>query len=112
MRRVVGRCGSGPDHPSLANRDAAPDVAEADGEVHNAVDVFHCRGNLLGRFGLDVADRFITIWEDVAGTAYHPWAETVMLVDALGWITRHNGSARHREELESVLARRLAEFGM
>jgi len=77
-----------------------------------AVDVFHCRGNLLGRFGLDVADRFITIWEDVAGTDYHPWAETVMLVDALGWITRHNGSARHREELESVLARRLAEFGM
>jgi aminoglycoside phosphotransferase (APT) family kinase protein len=76
-----------------------------------AVDVFHCRANLLGRFGIEVADRFISVWEATTGLTYHPWAETVMLVDVLDWITRHNGPSRERVELESLLARRLAELG-
>lgn len=74
-----------------------------------AVDVWHCRGNLLGRFGLDVADRFVKLWEQVSGHAYNPWAETVMLVDAIGWLgPRTEGK---RQLLERLLARRLAEFG-
>ena len=76
-----------------------------------AVDVFHCRGNLLGRFGMEVADRFLRVWETISGRTYHPWAETVMLVDALDWVTRHDVDVSERANLETLLARRLAELG-
>jgi hypothetical protein len=42
-----------------------------------SVDVFHCRGNITDRFGLDVPDRFIDIWQTVSGSTYDPWAEVV-----------------------------------
>jgi aminoglycoside phosphotransferase (APT) family kinase protein len=76
-----------------------------------SVDVFHCRGNIIDRFGLDVADRFIDIWQTISGSTYHPWAEVVMLVDALGWRpeSRTHRSAR---DLEEALACRLAELGL
>lgn len=76
-----------------------------------SVDVSHCRGNLIGRFGLEVADRFTTIWQDVSGERYHPWAEAAMAVDALGW---HGTSARPRQErldIETSIARALGELG-
>ncbi|MGI8792384.1 MAG: phosphotransferase family protein [Acidimicrobiales bacterium] len=73
-----------------------------------SVDVSHCRGNLIGRFGLEVADRFTEIWEEVSGETYHPWAEAAMAVDALGW---GGSSRREREELETSIARALAELG-
>jgi aminoglycoside phosphotransferase (APT) family kinase protein len=73
-----------------------------------AADVWHCRGNLLGRFGLQVADRFVALWEEVSGQTYNPWAETVMLVDAMGWLGPRGAE---RYELERLVARRLAEFG-
>jgi aminoglycoside phosphotransferase (APT) family kinase protein len=76
-----------------------------------AVDVFHCRGNLLSRFGREVADHFVTVWEDVSGSTYHPWSETVMLVDAFDWVARHADSRYVREQLEQMLALRLAELG-
>ena len=41
-----------------------------------SVDVGHCRGNLFG-FGLEVADRFTTIWEGETGLRYNPWAKSV-----------------------------------
>lgn len=72
-------------------------------------DVWHCRGNLLGRFGLDIADRFVEVWESVSGSTYHPWTEAVMLVDAIGWM--HPRSAVDRVALESLLARRLTDVG-
>lgn len=75
-----------------------------------SVDVSHCRGNLIGRFGLEVADRFTRIWHDVSCQRYHPWAEAAMAVDALGW---HGNSARprrEREDIETSIARALAEL--
>ncbi len=76
-----------------------------------SVDVSHCRGNLIGRFGLEVADRFTQMWQDVSGERYHPWAEAAMAVDALGW---HGNSARPRQELQDIetsITRALAELG-
>lgn len=74
------------------------------------VDVFHCRANLIDRFGLAVADRFVEIWKEVSGSDYHPWAEVVMLVDAMGWRS-HERSSRSARALEQALSQRLAELG-
>ena len=74
-----------------------------------AADVWHCRGNLLGRFGLDVADRFLELWQSVTGAGYHPWTEAVMLVDAVGWGGRR--APHEQRTLADLLARRLAELG-
>lgn len=74
-----------------------------------AADVWHCRGNLLGQFGLDAADRFVEMWQSVTAEAYHPWAQAVMLVDAIGWLEDH--LAHLRTELEHLLAHSLAELG-
>jgi aminoglycoside phosphotransferase (APT) family kinase protein len=74
-----------------------------------AADVWHCRGNLVGRFGMEVADRFLDLWQTTTGAAYHPWTETVMLVDAIGWPGQRRPSEQHA--LEDLLARRLAELG-
>jgi aminoglycoside phosphotransferase (APT) family kinase protein len=74
-----------------------------------AADVAHCRRNLLDHFNADAADRFSQIWESMTGSAYHPWAEVVTLVDSMSWSS--NPTARERDELEAVLAQRLAELG-
>ena len=37
-----------------------------------SVDVWHCRGNLLSRFGEEAADRCVAEWEAVSGRSYHP----------------------------------------
>jgi aminoglycoside phosphotransferase (APT) family kinase protein len=74
-----------------------------------SADVFWCRSNLIGRFGLEVADRFIRIWESVSGATYHPWAEVVMLVDVIGWA--HDRGNCELRDLELALARSLAELG-
>jgi aminoglycoside phosphotransferase (APT) family kinase protein len=76
-----------------------------------AVDVVHCRMNLLARCGPEVADRFLATWQQVTGSDFHPWAEAVMLVDAFGWTTRRTRDPTHLRALESLLARRLAELG-
>jgi aminoglycoside phosphotransferase (APT) family kinase protein len=72
------------------------------------VDVWHCRGNLLSRFGEAVADEFVRAWEDASGLDYNPWAETVMLVDAVGWIGPRGDA--ERRTLEALLARRVSEL--
>jgi aminoglycoside phosphotransferase (APT) family kinase protein len=74
-----------------------------------AADVWHCRGNLLGHFDIDVADRFLQIWRSIAGADYHPWTEAVMLIDAMGWLTDER--PRVAQDLERLLAQRLAELG-
>ena len=43
------------------------------------------------------------------GLTPRPWAETVMLVDAMGWLDPRGETERY--ELEQLVARRLAEFG-
>jgi len=83
---------------------------QAASEGPRTVDVFHCRLNLLDRFGLEVADRFVGIWKAVSGSDYHPWAEVVMLVDALG--SEPEGRTQQAaRDLETALALRLAELG-
>ncbi len=72
-------------------------------------DVWHCRANLIGRFGLEVADRFLTVWQTITGRDYNPWAETVMLVDTLSWPGARN--AREWADFERLVATRLAELG-
>jgi hypothetical protein len=54
-----------------------------------AVDVRHCRANLLG-YNREVAERFTRMWEQAAGMTYHPWVDVVTVVDFLddlrdGW---------------------------
>ena len=76
-----------------------------------SVDVSHCRGNLIGRFGLEVADRFTKVWQDVSGERYHPWAEAAMAVDAFAWHGISARSRREREDIETSIARALADLG-
>lgn len=76
-----------------------------------SVDVSHCRGNLIARFGLEVADRFTKIWQDVSGEQYHPWAESAMAVDALGWHGTSGRPQRERQDIETSIARALGELG-
>ena len=73
-----------------------------------SADVAWCRANLIGRFGLDIADRFTRMWEVISGRTYHPWAEIVMLVDVIGG--PHERKRQEREDLERALAQRLAEL--
>jgi aminoglycoside phosphotransferase (APT) family kinase protein len=75
-----------------------------------AADVWHCRGNILGRFGPQAADRFLEIWRSTTGATYHPWTEAVMLVDAIAWL-RPEDADEMREYLRTLLAHRLAELG-
>ncbi|MDQ4098372.1 MAG: hypothetical protein M3144_10960 [Actinomycetota bacterium] len=62
-----------------------------------------------GGFGLEAADRLISLWEEVSGRAYHPWAEVVLLVDVMGSLATPN--RRECGDLEATLARRLSELG-
>jgi aminoglycoside phosphotransferase (APT) family kinase protein len=73
-----------------------------------AADVAHCRANLFG-YGLQVADRFSTIWEDLSGQRYHPWAEVVAIIDMLDGFRTDQGA--HRTATEDALARAVAEMG-
>lgn len=72
------------------------------------VDVVHCRTNLTRRFGMEVADRFSDRWQEVTGDPFHPWAEIVLLVDAIGgrWLDEPSQRA-----MSARLARRLADLG-
>ncbi len=74
-----------------------------------SVDAFWCRVNLMGSFGLELADRFIDVWQDVSGRTYHPWAEVVMLLDVMAWPVER--TRRERDDLEHALAQRLSELG-
>lgn len=76
-----------------------------------SVDVSHCRRNLIGRFGLEVADQFTKVWQDVSGECYHPWAEAAMAVDALAWRGTSTRPRREREDIETSIARALADLG-
>jgi aminoglycoside phosphotransferase (APT) family kinase protein len=83
---------------------------QAASEGPRTVDVFHCRVNLIDRFGLEVADRFVGIWKAISGSDYHPWAEVVMLVEALDPEPGKRGQQSARD-LEAALALRLSELG-
>ena len=74
-----------------------------------AVDVVHCRANLAGRFGREVADRFLDLWQERTGSEFHPWAEIVMLVDIFDWYPNKQAEPI-LQDLEDLLEQRLAEL--
>jgi aminoglycoside phosphotransferase (APT) family kinase protein len=73
-----------------------------------SVDVGHCRANLL-RYGLDVADRFTRLWEDVSGCAYHPWADIATIVGCLDDL--RDPPPANRDSIEEVVSNAVAELG-
>lgn len=74
-----------------------------------SVDAFWCRVNIMGSFGLEFADRFVDVWQELSGRTYHPWAEVVMLLDVIAWPIERK--PQERDDLEHALARRLSELG-
>jgi aminoglycoside phosphotransferase (APT) family kinase protein len=73
-----------------------------------SIDVGHCRTNLF-RYGLEVADRFSALWEQLTGRTYDPWTEVVSIVGVLD-----DGLRRPRPDrapVEDALARAVAELG-
>ena len=89
------------------------------------VDLAHCRGNLIGLYGLDVADRFLARYCDLAGPAfvYDPYWELLSISDGLenppsvypGWTAHgvtHLTDALIAHRLESRLERALVDLGL
>jgi hypothetical protein len=72
-----------------------------------ALDVAHCRANLLG-YGRDVAERFTALWERVSDSVHHPWADVVTVIDFLDDLRDEWGSERHL--VEDLLAQAVAEL--
>jgi hypothetical protein len=75
----------------------------------SSADAFWTFVNLLPRFGLDVAERWLATWARVEGRTYHPWAEVVLLVDVLD--PPYERRPLERVVLEDRLARGLAALG-
>ena len=71
-------------------------------------DVAHCRVNLL-TFGTAAIQRFTVLWQQAAGTAYHPWADVVTIIGFLDDLRDGWGSERHL--VEDTLAQAVAELG-
>jgi len=71
-------------------------------------DVAHCRVNLF-RYGLEVADRFTDIWEQLSNRSYHPWAEVVWIVGCLDGL--RDGQASDDFVMEEALARAVGDMG-
>lgn len=71
-------------------------------------DVAHCRVNLLTA-GADAAGRFTARWQSAAGTAYHPWADVVIIIGFLDDLRDDGGSDRLL--VEDMLAHAVAELG-
>ncbi len=74
-----------------------------------SVDVAHCRANLMGRFGLEVADRFRAIWEELAGSRFNPWADVMIVIGMLDGL--REDPHLNRASVEEALARAVAELG-
>lgn len=64
---------------------------------------------MLSSFRIDIAHTSLRTWESLTGEQYNPWAEAVMLLDAIGWLDPSAREERH--DLENLLARRLSELG-
>jgi thiamine kinase-like enzyme len=73
-----------------------------------AVDVAHCRVNLL-TFGTDAAERFTALWQHAASAAYHPWADVVIIIGFLDDLRDDWGPERLL--IEDILARAVAGLG-
>lgn len=72
-----------------------------------AVDVGHCRANLLG-YGQHAVERFTHLWEQAAGMTYHPWSDVVTLIGFLDDLRGDWGS--DRLAVEAMLAAAVSEL--
>jgi aminoglycoside phosphotransferase (APT) family kinase protein len=72
-----------------------------------ALDVAHCRANLLG-YGRDIAERFTALWERVSGARYHPWADVVTVIGFLDDLRDDRGS--DHDLVEDLLAQAVGEL--
>lgn len=63
-------------------------------------DVAHCRANLLGLCGPEVADRFLAAYESLTGETYHPYWEIASVLE--------NGPSHWTPEIVSESEPRLA----
>jgi len=89
------------------------------------VDLAHCRGNLIGLLGVDVADRFLAHYCELAGPAfiYDPYWELLSISDGLesppsvypGWTAHgvtHLTDALIAQREASRLERALGDLGL
>jgi hypothetical protein len=74
------------------------------------VDVGHCRGNLFP-YGMEVAERFTTMWERLSGTRFDPWADVVTIIGSLDGLRDDPPADPERSAVEDALARAVAELG-
>jgi phosphotransferase family enzyme len=74
-----------------------------------SVDVAHCRANLLGRFDLEVAERFTAIWEELTGNRFNPWADVMIIIGMLDGL--RDDPHLNRASVEEALARAVASLG-
>lgn len=72
-----------------------------------AVDVGHCRCNLLP-YGRDVVDRFTAIWEEMTGLTYHPYGDIVAIIGFLDALRDDPPSDGY--SIEDALGRAVAEL--
>ena len=75
-----------------------------------SVDVAHCRANLLGRFDLEVAERFTAIWEELTGNRFNPWADIMIIIGMLDGL--RDDPQLNRASVEEALARAVASLGV
>ncbi len=73
-----------------------------------SVDVGHCRGNLIGLFGLEVADAFTAAWEALSGERYNAWGDVMTIIGFLDGL--RDNPHLDREAMERALARAVAEL--
>jgi aminoglycoside phosphotransferase (APT) family kinase protein len=74
-----------------------------------SVDVAHCRANLMGRFDLEVAERFTAIWQELTGRRFNPWADVIILIGMLDGL--REDPHLNQASVEEALARAVAELG-
>lgn len=68
-------------------------------------DVAHCRANLGRQFGIEVADRFLALWQAITGTAdYHPYWD---LTDVISWTGSDDEQDPALDAFVEAAARRL-----
>lgn len=75
-----------------------------------SIDVGHCRGNLVRRFDLGVADSFTVIWEQLSGQRFDPWADVMTIIGFVDGLREDRYA--NRIAIEDALARAVADLGV
>jgi aminoglycoside phosphotransferase (APT) family kinase protein len=71
-------------------------------------DVGHCRVNLVGAFDIEVADRFLRLWQSLSGTrGYHPYWDIAAMT---GWLPEMSGRPTEYARLDAFIGRVVAQL--